>query len=284
MVLILAHGLTAIADETEPKASSSSAMAATGKNGATVTRWAEGFDSPQGLAVDPAGVVFLVENGKGRVLRFTRDGRQKGVAAAELRAPAFAALIGSTLYVSERKGNSVAEIRKGGAVTRLSGTVVDPLGLAAREGNLLVVSHRQSVVERWAQTKRGFMRIGEPYLSPPSGTKYGWRDIAAGRDGTIYITDELSGAVLRRTAAGGLTGWVSGLSSPSGLALSPDGAVYVTEEGNGRLSRLTNDGRVTLLAEGLGTARDVAFLDARSLLVSDRAGGNVWKVVLPQLP
>jgi glucose/arabinose dehydrogenase len=259
------------------------AAAAAGRNGASVTRWAEGLAAPQGIAVGRTGDVFVVENGSGRVLRFSRDGKRRGVSADGLRAPAFALLLGGTLYVSERDGNSVAVISGRGVVSRLPGEVTDPLGLAPHDGGLLVVSHRKSIVERWGRNKGGLARVdAPPFLTPPSGAKYGWRDIAAGKDGAVYVTDEVSGSVLRRAPAGELTEWAKGLSSPSGLAFSPGGALYVTEEGNGRISRLAPDGTVSVVAEGLGKARDAAFLDARTLLVTDRAGGNLWKVTLPR--
>lgn len=256
-----------------------------GKGGATVEKWAEGLAGPQGLAVDRSGQVLVVENGSGRVTRFARDGKKVGVVAEGLKAPSWALFLNGALYVAERKGNSVARIADKGAVTRLNGEVIDPLGLAGhpnRRGGLLALSHRQSVVRQFAPGAGGELVLqSEPFVSPVSGAQYGWRDVAVAADGTVYVTDELKNVVLRRSPGGALTEWATGLSSPSGLALTARGDVYVTEEGNGRLSRLTPEGKAEIVAEGLGSAREAIFLDSRTLLVSDRAGGAVWKVTLP---
>lgn len=252
-----------------------------GNHGATVQKWAEGLSAPHGLALDAAGNVLVIENKSGRVLRFGRDGKQNGVVVQDLKAPSFAFTAGSVVYVGERSGNTIAQIAREGTVSRLQGEVVDPLGLATdAEGKLLVVSHRQSTVQRFTKANGVLSLQARPWVIGAAGAKYGWRDLAVAPNGTLYITDELSGAVLRQTPNGTLEPWVTGLSSPSGLTIGPRGDVYVTEEGNGRLSRLTPDGKAVVVAEGLGQARDALFLNAQTLLVSDRAGGVVYKVVL----
>ncbi len=258
-----------------------------GRGGATVERWAEGLSAPQGLAVDDKNNVYVVENRAGRVRRFAgRDGKQSTVFAEGLRAPSWALFAGGTLYVAEREGNSVAEVNKANAVARLVGEVIDPLGLAPVPGQkdrFLVVSHRQSLILPFVRDDVGRWTLqNTPYAAAAiGGTKYGWRDIAVASNGTLYVTDEVSGAILRQLPGDRMRTWKGDLKSPSGLAVSPRGDLYVTEEGNGRLSRLHADGKATVLADGLGKAREALFLDARTVLVSDREGGIVWKVTLP---
>ena len=55
-------------------------------NGAVVTKWAEGLAGPQGLTADGRGGVFVVENGAGRVRRFTADGKTSVVFLEGLKA------------------------------------------------------------------------------------------------------------------------------------------------------------------------------------------------------
>lgn len=257
----------------------------TARAGAAISRWADGLAGPQGLALDAQGHVLVVEHDAGRIRRFQRDGRHPTTVAEGLRGPAWALWLDGTLYVSERKGNSVARIDPSGAVTRLPGEVIDPLGLIAdptSPGSLLVLSHRESVVRRFAPDSSRQLRLqAEAVAVPAEGKKYGWRDLLITPDGTLYVTDELSRSILRRQSGGAWEVWAKGLSSPSGLALSPRGTIFVTEEGNGRVGEVGPDGQVRVFAEGLGMAREVLFLDERTLLVSDRQGGIVWKLVLP---
>jgi len=259
--------------------------------GVAVTVFASGLSGPQGLEADGKDAVLVVENGAGRVARLDRrTGKSLGVFAQGLKTPAFAFRLGETLYVGEREANTVAAIDAKGSLTRLEGTVVDPLGLAVHPKaprNLFVVSHRQSIVHQFASASFDVGTVSStlvlqpfPFLSPAEGAKYGWRDLAFAADGTLYVADELSGAVLRKRPGGTLEPWATRLSSPSGLAAGPGNTLLVTEEGNGRLTRIDAKGKRTVLAEGLGKAREVLVLDPTTLLVSDRGGGVVYKVTL----
>lgn len=260
--------------------------------GVSVSVWATGLHGPQGLAFDDVATVYVVENGANRVARFDKNGKALGVLAEGLKAPAFALVAGNALFVGERDGNAVARIdTASGAVRRLAGQIVDPLGLCVHPNaprNLFVVSHRQSVVHQFAYAPLGtdgvLRLLPAAFVSAAPGAKYGWRDLCIGADGTLYVTDELTGGVLRRRPGQDGGPWVKGLSSPSGLAEGPRGVLYVTEEGNGgRLSRLDPEtGTLTLLASGLGKAREVIFLEPTTLLVSDRGGGTIYKITLPQ--
>lgn len=255
-----------------------------GKDGTRISRWASGLQGPQGIVADASGMIYVVENGAGKVTRFRADGSAATTFAEGLQAPAWALWMDGALYVTERKGNSVAKIVTSGAVTRLKGEVIDPLGLTpdpSRPGAFLTLSHRESRVFRFAPASAAGepRREDQPLLTPGEGAKYGWRDLLLAADGTLYVTDEVGRSVLRRRPGGSLEEWVTGLASPSGLVAAPGGALYVTEEG-GRLSRVSPDGKLTVLAEGLGAAREAFFLNARTLLVSDRQGGNIWQVTL----
>jgi hypothetical protein len=256
------------------------------QNGATVSLWAADLAGPEGLARAESGEILVVENGSGRVLRFSASGERLGVLTEGLEAPSWALYRSGALYVSERKGHAVSRIGAGGQRQRLEGEVLDPLGLAIDPRDpaaLLVVSHRQSLVRRFAPAagKPVPALMPEAFAAPPTGARYGWRDLAITADGTLYLTDELSGTLLRRVPGGDLDVWLRSLSSPSGLLLTPSGALYLTEEGTGRVSRVTPEGERLVLAEGLGKARALHLLDERTLLVTDRAGGTIWKIGLP---
>jgi glucose/arabinose dehydrogenase len=257
--------------------------------GVTVTKWASGLAGPQGMALDDQGNVLVVEHDAGRVSRFSRTGDapgRKGETLAEgLASPSFALRIGKATYIAERKGNSIARLGPDAALTRLEGEIIDPLGIAIdpkRPGALLAVSHRQSQVRVWTmdKTSSAGKLTPKPLLAPPSGAKYGWRDLLVMADGSLLVTDEVARAVLRRKPGGQLVPFASELSSPSGLSLSPAGVVFVTEEGTGQLTRLDAEGKGTMVARGLGAAREALFLDATTVLVSDRKGGDIWQVNL----
>ena len=94
-------------------------------------------------------------------------------------------------------------------------------------------------------------------------------------DGTIIVTEPLSGRVLR------LSGdqkdvLAEGLQLPSGLADAGDGSIYVAESASGRLLRIgLKDRNVTVVAENLGTIRAIATTPDGSVAVLDINGGRV---------
>lgn len=247
----------------------------------TVAVFADGLESPQGLALTPAGEVLVVEHNAGRVSRYSAAGERLGVLAEGLNTPAFAYLADDgALYVGERKGNRVLRLRDG--VVEVVCELADPLGLiAAPDGELMwVVSHPESAV--FAVPLAG----GAPEVvdAAPDGPRYGARDLALAPDGTLYLTDEARRVVYCRPPGGEWQRWLAEVPSPSGLAIGADGLVYLTAEGDGSLWRLdpaADRGAPVLLASGLGTAREVLIVGEGEFLVSDRAGGVVYRVTVP---
>lgn len=98
--------------------------------------------------------------------------------------------------------------------------------------------------------------------------------LAAGADGTIYVSDGGESNRIRKIApdgavttfAGGVEGFADGVGAaasfhtPSGLALDAEGNLYVADTGNNRIRKVTPEGQVTTIA-GDGTA---GYLDGHA--------------------
>lgn len=99
--------------------------------------------------------------------------------------------------------------------------------------------------------------------------------LAAGGDGSLYVSDTHRGAVRKITPDGGVTTVASGLSDPMGLCWSGE-ALYVAETGANRIVKLEN-GRVSPVAgsgeEGAadGAAAQASFAFPQGVAV-DRDG------------
>lgn len=113
----------------------------------------------------------------------------------------------------------------------------------------------------------------EPGL-PTSGGKMVFTyptGLAAGSDGTLYVSDTHQGAIRKITPDGSVTTVVSGLSDPMGLCWS-GGALYVAETGANRIVKIEN-GQISLVAgsgqEGLvdGPASQAAFAFPQGVVV-----------------
>lgn len=277
-----------------------SGQSATPAGSASVTKtvWARGLRAPQGMARDAAGNVYVAEYKGGRIARFAPDGKPLESVGSDLKGPAWIERAGDRLYVSERGANRLLMLQNG-KLTPLPHAIEQPLGLAFdARGRLLVVSHTTSrlfalqpgvEIPPFNPAPQDLMnlppvgqRLVPLYAAPAvAGKRYGYRCVAADRDGTILMTDEVEGQLLLLTPGGRAAVWVKGLQDPTTVVLSPRGEVFVAEEGAGRITRIDAHGASSVVAAGLGKPRDIEFVDERTMLVSDQEGGVIWKVLLP---
>lgn len=184
-------------------------------DGAFVTKWGSysnlvaptpspdrtGFFGPRGLAISPAGEVYVTDTGNGRVVVFDRDGKflrefgSKGAGPNQLNEPVGIALSadGQRVYVADSNNARIA--------------VFDPQGRPLA----------QWPVEAW----RGKAYF-EPYLALDS-------------DGRLYATSSTTRQVLKFDQDGRLVGNSTGtppnqtLAAPIGIALATDRSLYITD-------------------------------------------------------
>jgi len=249
--------------------------------------WAKDLKAPQGLARDKAGNVYVAEFGGGRIAKLSPQGALLKTLGKDLKSPAFIRPFGTGFLVSERKANRVLLLDNKGELSPVGGAVVEPLGIASAYGKTFAIAHTTSRVLKLgtpaALTTDATKFSWEPVFEPMGEAKrYGYRCLALDRDGSLFITDETENRLLLLTPNGRLTTFARDLDDPTGVTIAADGTVYVAEEGaGGRVARLDREGNATTVVEGLGKPRDILFLDAKTMLVSDREGGQIWKVVLP---
>lgn len=106
---------------------------------------------------------------------------------------------------------------------------------------------------------------------------------AVSRSGMIYAT--ISGprgkqtpvSVVRISADGRGTPFVTGILNATGLAFSPEGDLYVTARAEGNVYRIDDVGEPTLYVEGMGVATGAVFDPFGNLFVGDRSG-TIFKI------
>jgi sugar lactone lactonase YvrE len=187
-------------------------------NGAVARYWpakqhsevlASGFDRLYGVAIAPAGAVIFAEQGTGRVLSVQAGNVER--LAAGLRQPSGVAVgPDGTCYVAESAGGRVVRLSGGGTETVLDG-LQQPQGILVRGGLLNVVDAgaKELVEYDLAKKARRTIAAGLPVGAPPGvipkvlgsiGTLAGpmgpFAGIAAGADGTLYVSGDAEGSVL----------------------------------------------------------------------------------------
>jgi uncharacterized protein (TIGR03437 family) len=228
---------------------------------------------PYGLAVDPAGNIYVADLGNNRVRRIAPDGTILTVAgtgrdgsggggglatAAELLAPRNVALdAAGNLYISEFAGHRVRKVSPDGQISTVAGT-----GTA------------------------GFAGDGGPATAAQIGYPAG---LAVDGHGVLYIADSQNQRI-RRILPSGTIGTLLGdtpataLLTPTAIAVDASGTIYVADYSNivraytpaGAWTNFAGTGDQSFAGDGgpaaaaeLAAAHDLAVDTSRRLYIAD---------------
>lgn len=170
---------------------------------------ASGFDQLYGVALAPGGAVVVAERGAGRVLSIKAG--EVEVLATGLRSPSGVAVASDgTCYVAEEGAGRVVKLSGGRAETVLD-SLRRPQGMLLRGGLLYVIDAEAKELIEYDLAKRtrrtivAGLAVGAPpgvipkvlrAIPPLSGPMGPFAGIAAGADGTLYISADAEGSVL----------------------------------------------------------------------------------------
>lgn len=250
------------------------------------------FDTPNDVAVDSAGNVFVADTGNSTIRMITPGGIVSTLAgtagnrgmvdgvgsAAWLNRPEGLAIDSTgTLHVADTANNAIREVAPDGTVSTLAG-----FGLAGSKGS--------------ADGLGAAARFNEP-----SG-------VAVDGSGNIYVADSYNTTIRKiapdgtvSTVAGtpGSAGTVDGVGAaaqffiPTGVTIDGAGNLFVADAYNATIRKVTPDGTVSTLAgtaatrgsaDGTGGAAEfnqplsVAVDSAGNVFVADTANSTIRKV------
>ncbi|MBM4436477.1 MAG: NHL repeat-containing protein, partial [Actinobacteria bacterium] len=187
------------------------------------------LDSPWGVAVDAAGLVYVTERRLNRVVRQKRDGSEARVLVGDGTAP--------------------------GKVRGPRGIAVDATGeiyvVDSRNRRVQVFGPDGAVRRAW-----GGEGTGPGQFNAPGG-------IAVSDDGHVYVADVFNDRIQKFTTAGQfVTAWGAHgsdpgqFSSPTDVALSPTGEVFVTDTFRNRIQACKPDGSSPRIFAGKDLVRN----------------------------
>ncbi|PYM03406.1 MAG: hypothetical protein DMD82_17005, partial [Candidatus Rokuibacteriota bacterium] len=105
--------------------------------------WADGFKDLRGIAVDPAGNVFVADRDAGTVTRIAPDRRHTTVARS-LKGPVGLAFdMAGHLLIAEEQAGRVVRVEAKGRPTAIVSDVKQPRWLAMRDDGTLYISARR---------------------------------------------------------------------------------------------------------------------------------------------
>lgn len=234
------------------------------------------FNSPRGIAVDAAGVIYIADRGNHTIRRLSADGAVTTLAGtgepgfadgpgatAQFYYPGGVALgADGTIYVADEQNLRIRRLAPDGAVSTFAGSGEN----ASRDGSAAAAS-----------------------FSLPTG-------LATGSDGTLYVVEQSQhvravrpDGTVTTIAGSGIPGYADGPAATAqfagltGIAVAPDGTLYLSDQGNHRIRAVAADGSVRTVAGSGdapaprpldGPAATARFLAPVALAVD--AGGAVY--------
>jgi len=235
------------------------------------------FRTPEGVAVDASGNIYVTDTGNNVVRKVTPAGVVTTLAgsgasgyadgsgsSAQFNLPVGIVFDGSSsLYVTDQLNAAIRKVTLAGVVTTFSGAVGNPGSIDG------------SATSARFNTPSGIAIDGSGNLYVADTVNYTVRKVSS----SGAVTTLAGTAAVRGTADG--TGAAAAFYQPFGVAVDSGGNVYVTDTGNDTIRKVTSGGAVTTIAgvpgvqgsvNGTGTAAQF-FAPAG---ISADSGGNLY--------
>ncbi|MFB3096694.1 MAG: HYR domain-containing protein [Nitrosopumilaceae archaeon] len=250
------------------------------------------FASPQSIAVDSVGQVYVTDLGNMRVQKFDNDGTylyawgMRGSGAGEFNGPSGIAVYENYVYVVDNQLNRIQKfdtighfVAKWGIAGQGEGQFLLPQGIAiGPDGSVYVTDTGNSRIQKFTSDGEFLLEFGS------SGTEDGKflspRGIATDVDGNVYVSDPNSNRIQKFTDNGFLVGIFDSYSagmiqSPQGIDVNSAGTIYVVDAINNRILMLDENGD-TLTSWGAAGIGNSFFRTPLDITVD--SNGNVFVV------
>jgi len=206
-----------------------------------VSSFGSGLSTPEGVAVDMQGNVYVADNTNNDVVEFNSGGMQINTFSG-LSGPVGIALDGqNNLYVANAGSDTLVKISAGGGtpmtlvngLTGLTGLTIDALG-----ANVYAAFGGNSVLK--VSSSGGPTMTVSNSLSSPEG-------LALDAQGDLFVANMGNGTVSEFSPSETLlnAAYATGLSNPVGLAIN-SGIPYVASNGDGSINKVLLAGTVVV--------------------------------------
>ena len=277
------------------------------------TKWGSGgsgngqFSSPEGLARDSSGNIYVVDSYNSRIQKFSSNGTyitkwgSFGFGSGEFNFPHGIAIDSSdNVYVADSSNNRIQKFTSAGVYLTQWGSGgsgngqmqgVSDVGIDP-SGNVWVADTLNNRIQKFSNTGTYISKFG----SSGSGnsqfnTPYG---IDIDTAGNVYVADRGNNRIQKFTSGGvyttqwGSLGSANGqFSNPAAISVDTHGSVYVTDNNNHRIQHFTNTGVFVSKFGSSGSANGqfsypVAVVndDSGGLYISDTGNARVQKISL----
>lgn len=252
--------------------------------------------NPAGVAVDPAGNVYIVERSKTQIVKVNPQGAASlltisGVGSG-LNGPSGLALDGAgNLYIADTGNNRIVKVSPSGSgsvVSTGSVSLQSPVGIAVDASGNIFISDQTSPSGRIVEVSSGgSVSVLSITVSPSPTTLAAPAGLAVDTSGNLYIADSGNDRIVT-VAAGGTAGSVlsisglsTGLANPQDVAIDGLGNVYIADSSNSRVVVVAPGGAGSVLGTGamsLSTPVGVAVDVSGTVYIADAGIDQIVKV------
>lgn len=212
------------------------------------------FDTPEGIAVDQAGYVYVLD-WNNRVQKFTSDGTFVKQWGGFGGARGVAVSADNMVYVADVTDNRILKFTSDGILLTEwgeygpeTGQFQFPYDLAVdQNGYVYVTDYYNSRVQKFTSEGDFVTTWGE--YGDSSGDFQGPWGITVSASGSVYVVDKSTSRIQKFSTDGDFElEWgsegdgVGEFSYPTGIATAPDGSVFVVDTDNNRIQLFTEDG------------------------------------------
>lgn len=254
--------------------------------------WAR-LSSPQRVALDPAGNLFVAEQNSHSVRKIA-SGLQFNTPVSVKNNPTppvnkiqmlygagdGPAAGGFTTGTAEFTINPTCALNPDNTAMAADTCVISATFTPARAGavkNFLKARSNNGVVSQFSLTgnAQGSVAVVDPgTVNVAPGVWNGPQGIAVDQLGNEYVANTGAGTVTKNQ-----TPIMTGLSAPKAVAVDAAGNVYATDTGNGKLMKLdAATGVLSTLASSLSSPAGVAVDGFGNAYVSDTGNNKIWRV------
>jgi len=210
----------------------------------TLTAIGTGWQTPQGVALDGAGNLYVADAAANTVSVFAPGATTATTVGTGLSQPSAVVVDGAgNVFIDDYGNGRVVEVPLQGGVLNNSAQSVVMTGLSKSTGlaidytgSLYVADSGNSRVLRLTNTSgtpnSGYTAtVGTGFAEPAA--------VAIDSKGNIFVADKTANDVVEIIASSGAQVQVgSALSQPSGLAVDPAGSVYIVDNGNNKIIKI----------------------------------------------
>ena len=239
-----------------------------------------GLNSPQGVAVDGQGNVYIADTANNVIKEWSPGAPQPVVLCSGFSNPKAVAVDRSgNLYIADSGNNAIKEFSVANQqMTTLASGLSSPSGVAVdAQGNVYFSNSGINAIDEWNAASQQVTQLVNTGLSGPTG-------VAVDALGNVYFADSGHNAVKERMAvSGAVTALVSsGLLNPTGLAVDGQGNVYISDTGDNAAKEWNAGSQQVsaLVSAGLNGPAGTAVDSVGNVYIADTNNNAVKKLTL----